>query len=54
MTTSEAFNYFINEAKQMGYTYAEVFAFSDEVYERLNLMEDTSVQAVDILIEEIL
>lgn len=54
MTTEQAFKYFIDSARELGYSYAEVFAFSDEIYEKLNLLPETSLDVVDSLIEEIL
>lgn len=54
MTTDQAFKYFIDEARELGYSYAEIMSFSDEIYEKLNLLPETSLDVVDTLIEEIL
>jgi hypothetical protein len=54
VTTDQAFKKVINEARDLGYSYAEIMAFSPEIYEKINLMEDTSYEAIEQLIEEIL
>lgn len=53
MTTGEAFKYVMTEARELGYSYAECAAFSDEIYERLSMMEDNDKESVDQMIEEL-
>lgn len=53
MTTDQAFKKVIEEARDLGYSYAEIMAFSPEIYEKINLMEDTSDEAIAQLIEEL-
>lgn len=53
MKTKDAYEYVIRVAKSWGYTDNMISAFKHEVYERLNMMEDTSKEALDELLEEI-
>ena len=53
MKTTEAFKYVMDEARELGYSFAEIAAFSDEIYERLNMMEDTDKDTVDKMIDEL-
>jgi hypothetical protein len=53
VTTNEAFKYVLDAARELGYSFAEIAAFSDEIYERLNMMGDTDKDSVDEMIEEL-
>lgn len=53
MTTDQAFEYTIRVAKSFGYTDLMINSFAFEIHERLNLMEDTSKEAVDEMIEDL-
>lgn len=53
MTRSEALKYTIEVARELGYSYAEVFAFTNEIDDRLSLMIDTSKEALDEMISEL-
>lgn len=53
MTTKQAYQYVIDEARKMGYSEQQIKSFSLEVYDRLNMMEDTSKPELDKLLDEI-
>lgn len=53
MTTNEAFEYTIRVAKSWGYTDKMISNFAFEIHERLNMMEDTSKESVDEMIEDL-
>lgn len=53
MTTKQAFQYIVDEARKMGYSEHQINCFSHEVYDRLNSMEDTSKAELENLLDEL-
>lgn len=52
MTTGEALNYVLKKIQPLGYNDLS-FEETYEIYDRLNRMEETTIETVDQMIEEV-